>query len=310
LLVLLQAFNIEALRIAVELHKDPTTSSLAPVAGCFVGEARVLACDHVWPNVLQSMVDPIRSSLDLFGAIKLHSDHFGEAKCIGSGKNEFETFLKDKFAVVSTVFRNNDDDKTTTGLPCRSLIEKHEQTVRNGLEYQWVLLLRGDIIYNSKLPPFSMWPKFDTHEKLVYVECCGSCSFPGPAEAGTLTGKCPFMCLSTINGKLGCAKDTWGLMTRKALPIYYKTEKDMFTETIEGSCYSPIAECTLGCQLHKHGVKVNLVHMGRQLLHATIPTEATNGTSQIALPDFRKDTCDKASFERETVPGHFTMQIS
>lgn len=328
--VVLPAFNIDALRVPVELHNNTYrktqrieisrklhTSPLAPVAGCLVGEARVLACNHVWPNILQSMVDPIRSSLDLFSALKLHSDKFGAPQCLGSGKDAqqyFTQFLKDKFAVVNMFFRDSHDSKSTSGVHCRSLIEEHERTVRHGFGYQWFLVLRGDVIYNAKLQSFSMWPEFGVREKLVYVECCGSCGAPRPVDK--LVGKCPFMCLQTIFGNtLGCAKDTWALMTRKALPIYYKTENDQLAEISNGSCYSagrpsPMAECRLGCQLNRYGVKVNLVQrLRRKLLHATIPREDTNGTFLIGLPDFREPQCDKVRREDEAEPGPFTIQL-
>mmetsp|Transcript_16908 Transcript_16908/g.39736 ORF Transcript_16908/g.39736 Transcript_16908/m.39736 type:complete len:307 (+) Transcript_16908:47-967(+) len=266
---LFQAWKARAL---VQSHARGV--ALPPVAICLVGEARTLPCEALRENILHAMVVPVREQADVFVALKLESERFGAPAClVGNVESQLRTMVRQSFNPVDLKFRGRNDklDGRTAGVPCYEMLVRRELFTRDGVPYQWVMHLRGDVGYAHSLPAYSSWPQLVPGEKLLFTDCCGSCGPSAPTASEELTlGVCK---QSPSESTLGCAKDVWALMSRSVAHIYYQpnwTQAHVNSDAmrLKGKrCRSSVTECLLGCALHAQDVSIQLVSLSRELLH-------------------------------------------
>lgn len=277
---------------------DAATPSPKRVAVCIAGEERSFSMQPVWANIFATMVEPIREQADVFFALSKNgaAPRF-KAAFPKASTAELERIMMDRFDAVNITWRKGGNvhrqprtwvhdlvqnpSDANAGLngsaygakmvaaalahvPCWQMVTERERSLaRGGRPYDWVLRLRGDVVYKNKLPSFAAWPRpvdppLIPESGIVFVECCGTCGHKNKRE---LAAK---LCLPGTHGKekLGCAKDTWGLMSRAAADVYFDggllANPSARTKAQNKTCSNHSAECRLGCALHLHGVRLRL----------------------------------------------------
>jgi len=245
------------------------------VAICLVGEARVIHCDDVSQNIFKTMVEPIRQEADVFVAVKPSSSYYGPPPCIPpdvDAKLALRRHLTATFDPLGMVLRSDDRkaDKLgirTAGVPCLRMIEEHEENI--GASYSFVMHLRTDIVYTWKLPPFGEWPVYRPDQREIFVEDCAR----GPGPGGVCTLR------HTEEQYLGCARDTWAVMSRATAPIYYEDSWNFtrINETAFKRLHVPcvphhIYQCGLGCNLHAENVTIHATMMRGKICHNQPPS--------------------------------------
>ena len=81
--------------------------------------------------------------------------------------------------------------------------------------------------------------------------------------------------MSGGGARLGCAKDTWALMTRAAADVYFNASQlGALRSSLWASsllwprCFSHMSECLLGCALHQGGVEIRTVALRRVMIRS------------------------------------------
>lgn len=226
------------------------------VAICISGESRQHMSkglhDDLVDNIHYTMIEPWASIADVFIAIKRD-----KTIDFDSGKS-FE-----RFKPIATLHRPSVDHLThlTYHTPCMELVLAQEHS--QGYEYKWLLRLRTDVAYHSRLP--SKLPAVPATRRVVFVEHCGTGGYPTDSSLKVQDGQ---QCHArSDNGKWGCAKDTWGLVSRPAASVYFnKTKLDRVRNMAD--CTDQKAECQLGCALNSDSVSIYKVKLLRQILRS------------------------------------------
>lgn len=238
--------------IHAQTNSDTTTKE---VAICISGESRQHMSsaqhDDLVDNIHYTMIEPWASIADVFIAIKRD-----KTIDFDSGKS-FE-----RFKPIATLHRPSADHLTrlTYHTPCMELVLAQES--KQGYKYKWLLRLRTDVAYHSRLP--SRLPVVPATRKVVFVEYCGTGEYPKDRNLFVQDGqKCN---ARSDNGKWGCAKDTWGLVSRSAAPIYFNKTKLDRVRNMASLCTDQRAECQLGCVLNSENVSLYRVKVSRQIL--------------------------------------------
>lgn len=255
-MILIYVFCIVSTARAIHARTNSTTTA-KEVAICISGESRQHMSraqhDDLVDNIQYTMVEPWASVADVFVAIK-------KDKTIDfdSGKSF------DRLKAIATLHRPSADHLTclTYHTPCMELVLAQEQ--KQGYEYKWLLRLRTDVAYHSRLP--SKLPLIPASQRVVFVEYCGTGSYPKDSNLAVSDGH---QCHArSDNGKWGCAKDTWGLVSRSAASVYFnKTELDG-VRNMANLCTDSCAECQLGCVLNSNGVSIYKVKLSRKILRS------------------------------------------
>jgi len=208
----------------------PTIQYSGPrgVATCIAGQARTFCSTFV--NIYGMMIQPIINETDVFLSTTNFSCH-----------EQVEQLIKP--VSVHLRLRARGYGKSNYWFPCWNDI-LYQETKRER-RYAWSLRIRTDIVYTSPivLPVYSRMPA-------MYVECCGTCGNIAKVhfEQNIRYGQ---QCPTKLNGKWGCAKDTWNLLTREAAEVFY-TEKYYN----RSECYAMHAECRFGCKMLSNNVSV------------------------------------------------------
>lgn len=247
------------------------------IAICLVGQERTFQHPRVWMNILNQMVMPIRNSSDVFASIEPNSD---------SNLTSLLGILRGEFQAVNMIIRNKALMKyaipaLTAHTSCWKMITNRERIRK--FRYKWVMKLRTDVVYKQKLPHHVNFPRITNfRSSVLYAECCGSCGFPTIREKERTTGTCD----RYKDGKLGCVKDTWNLMSRLAAKYYFDRDLLERTRLKPVYCYSPMVECLLGCVLNKNQVNVHLVKLRRKIVRNSrnVPTLGGNHTLKLPQP--------------------------
>ena len=231
------------------------------IAVCLAGQQRTLST--VWTNIFDAMVRPLQPDVDLFAVVKLDAHHSRATSILTQH-------------AVRLVYRKSLDNLIglTSHTPCYQMIQDHEQT--RARLYQWVLRVRTDIAYGSRMP--SHLPKINGAQRTVWVEFCG------PDASNNKPSTCP---RTNKDGTFGCAKDTWALMTRAASRVYFDAHmlnNDKGCKHDRVGKYKSSPECRLGCALHRSNVTVHTLRIERKIVrqHTTTPMPAIN--SEIVVP--------------------------
>jgi len=234
-----------------------TTAKEAAI--CISGESRQHMSkaqhDDLLDNIHYTMIEPWTSIADVFSAIKRD-----KTIDFDSGKS-FE-----RFKPIATLHRQSADHFThlTYHTPCMELVLAQEKI--QGCEYKWLLRLRTDVAYHSRLP--SKLPAVPATRRVVFAEYCGTGEYPTDSNLKVQYGeKCH---ARSDNGKWGCAKDTWGLVSRAAASIYFNKTKLDSVRNMAGLCTDQTAECQLGCVLNSDNVSIYRVKLLRQILRRPV----------------------------------------
>lgn len=204
----------------------PARQPTAQIAICLAGDARVFAHAAVWRNIHAATVQPVSNMSDTFVTQRLSKPEDVHDLCP----------VWAKFGAVDTALRwktSPDNLTSVTGhTPCLSMMMRHEH--RRGHTYQWVAKVRGDIVYGKiAFPPWHAWPQMGLRTSIALVESCWSDHGQEPGSSRCLR-HVPLNNNQTMPGCfggvpcpskfMGCAKDTWGLMTRAAAGAYFDHE--------------------------------------------------------------------------------------
>ena len=216
------------------------------------------------------MIQPLVPRVDLFAAVQLSGAAAGDTKT---------RELLARHAVAS-VYRQRSDSISSfnSHTLCLQLIEGHEKRSRAQRRYEWVMRVRTDIAYGSRIT--SRLPALaPSAPPTVWVEGCGVGGSTQPAV-------CPRY---GTDGLLGCAKDTWALCTRDAATVYFnsamlsaspntchrhnrttKTTAAVRTTSALTSHQSTnlrlVNECRLGCTLHRGNVTIRTLPLSRLIV--------------------------------------------
>ena len=225
------------------------------VAVCFAGESRrhPTLFEAQISNIYSNMIEPVRHSADIFVAI------------LENSTLPFLTpYVTALLQPVSRFERSASDsyDKFNGHTACLDLIVT-EENARN-YKYKWVLRLRTDVVYNTRLP--QSLPDISWQKAIAYAECCGTCSFPREPRRDTRVLRCSATVDLAGNARLstGCVKDSWQLVSRAAADFYFNaTEYKKCRGAIQNT------ECRSGCVLHMNHVEVFRINMQRVILRPT-----------------------------------------
>lgn len=210
------------------------------IAACLVGLVRTFSLQKVRRNIYDNVIQPNEPYVDVFAFIKGAHLNFSP--------------LKPK----AVAYRSVNDSLTalTSHTGCRALFEAYE--IDHNMRYDWVLKLRTDVVYFTPIRNLSgLSPKTN----VVFVEACGAGRVP-PMTSDELRTK---ICRSQKNRKYGCAKDTWGFMSRDAADVYF--DQGLLDSTRAHPLLNHVRwfECRLGVALHSRNVTVKLYPLRRKI---------------------------------------------
>lgn len=251
-------FFLSFISTAAAIHaRTHALSTTKEVAICIAGRSRqhTTSAHHeeLLNNIHSTMIEPWASRADVFIAIQTD-----ETIAFDSGKS-FE-----RFQPIATLHRPSEDNLTalTYHTACMELILAQER--KQGYEYRWLLRLRTDVAYHSRLP--SNLPAVPATRRVVFVEYCGTGSYPADSNRFVQDGQ---QCHArSDNGKWGCAKDSWGLVSRSAAPVYFSRAKLDSMRKMANLCTNPSPECRLGCALNSNNVSIYKVKLSRKILRS------------------------------------------
>ena len=234
---------------------------LQAVAICIAGESRDFWARVIHENIFHMMVAPIRDDADVFVGMSVASE---------ANATSLQRLAYLRFGAIAINLRRQWDPgekqltAVTSATVCLPLIQAREAS--RGVEYRWVMRLRGDIMYHVRIPPLASFPRGHGTKSLVYTESCGTGG--GPLGMEMPEGGICAAWHYPRRGKFSCVKDTWALMTRSAASTYFSLT---ILEAVEKgwrreSCATTSHECLLGCALHKHNVGVHWVLLPRLLV--------------------------------------------
>jgi len=257
------------------------------VAICLVGEARVIGCKPVLDNIMKTMYTPIANEADVFVAMKVQSYDYGPARCLsGDPQTAVRKLLQTNFNPAAIEFRGDGPiipeckkdpysfeckPAFLVGVPCFDMVAKYEREHRGDKKYDYMMHLRGDLVYRASLPPFAEWPTLGS--QLLFVDdCCGA-----PTDSH---GRCPSEVHNARGDHgLGCIHDTWGVMSRGTADIYYQRNwnyernSEIARQKTGLKCiFTNLYECLRGCVMHYSGIEVYRVFMNSKVLHSDTPS--------------------------------------
>lgn len=225
------------------------------IATCFAGELRTFRRPDVREHIFMSL-HGIRKRMDTFVAIRT------------SMAAPKVTHLFAPLKPVALVIRPMND---TLGVLrshtlCWSRIVKHESL--RGREYVFVMRMRTDIIYVNLAEFLVQFFERRRDANVIYVEACGATKKKLP------TGQvnCPRLVpasSATASVLVGCAKDTWAIMPRRAAGAYF--DPLTFARFKRKLCSGRNMECLLGCAVYQRDAMVRFrpVDIKRKIIRAS-----------------------------------------
>ena len=253
----------------------PPALPVRPVAACLSGRIRTLRLTR--HSILQTMIKPIRPSVDFFAAVSPVLDdipaHYakrmrislpksGPAASEQASSEQIRTWLNDFEPVAMRVARSADQNE---GLhACLSLITEHE--TQRAASYTWVLRLRPDVAYGAQLPPWPSWGTLPAAGRLVIsTDASTSMAAPQQRKASALGTH-----RSYARGG-ACVKDVWALVSRAAAEAYFSRH---WPRPCLPDSMPSYPECKLGCAMHQAQVKVGAIDVRRQIIRPSLGSGA------------------------------------
>ncbi len=224
------------------------------IATCIAGELRTFNRSDVRENILASLRG-VKEDMDTFVTVRTDI-------IIHRVKALFV-----QFKPVAVVLRSANDTlgALRSHTLCWSLIVMHESI--RGSAYQIVMRMRTDIVYNNLEETLVRFIALRNNTDDIYVEACGARKKTVP--------KTHVYCSKFIQGnsrhssvRMGCVKDTWAMMGRRAAATYF--DPLTFFNYNKTLCFDESMECSLGCAVYQKNslLRFTPVDLKRQIIRA------------------------------------------